>query len=253
MYADTAAGRALAARGLAGRCPSCTAPVIPKCGAFVVHHWAHRPGAECDSWYEPMTAWHWAWQQEVPPERREVVMGPHRADIVTESGGVVEVQHSGISAEVIRAREEFYGERMAWIYDATEAARLRRITVWPPARVGAGEWDRLEWDSPRRLLGVCKRPVLLDLGTGALLYLRDFHRCRVVSRESVAAWLRDGGRWDVRRVAPAVRDERPPAAPPAGPLELARQRYRATRRPADWAAYVAMVRCASGGERHSRA
>jgi hypothetical protein len=46
-------------------------------------------------------------------------MGPHRADVVTASGGVVELQHSPISPEVIAEREAFYGERMAWIFDAT--------------------------------------------------------------------------------------------------------------------------------------
>ena len=30
-----------------------------------------------------MTEWHLGWQRAVPPERREVVIAPHRADIVT--------------------------------------------------------------------------------------------------------------------------------------------------------------------------
>ena len=50
-------------------------------------------------------------------------MGPHRADIVTASGGVVEIQHSPISVDVITEREEFYGEHMAWIFDATGRQR----------------------------------------------------------------------------------------------------------------------------------
>ena len=69
-----------------------------------------------------MTEWHLGWQRAVPPERREVVMGPHRADIVTASGGVVEIQHSPVSPDVIAAREAFYGDQMAWIFDATQAA-----------------------------------------------------------------------------------------------------------------------------------
>jgi len=68
-----------------------------------------------------MTEWHLGWQAAVPAERREVVMGAHRADIVTVSGGVIEIQHSAISPTVIAEREEFYGDRMAWIFDATQA------------------------------------------------------------------------------------------------------------------------------------
>jgi hypothetical protein len=74
-----------------------------------------------------MTEWHLGWQRAVPPERREVVMGPHRADIVTATGGVVEIQHSPIPAGVIGEREAFYGDRMLWIFDCTRAD----ITVTP--------------------------------------------------------------------------------------------------------------------------
>lgn len=58
-------------------------------------------------------------------------MGSHRADIVTASGGVVEIQHSPVSPDVIAAREEFYGDQMAWIFDGTQAD----ITVWPAPAV----------------------------------------------------------------------------------------------------------------------
>jgi competence protein CoiA len=97
MYADTPAGKAEASPGLEGTCPSCGHRCRPKCGQLVTWHWAHHARADCDPWAEPLTEWHLGWQRAVPPERREVVMRPHRADIVTASGGVVEVQHSGIS------------------------------------------------------------------------------------------------------------------------------------------------------------
>jgi hypothetical protein len=86
-----------------------------------------------------MTARHWSWQLAAPPERREVVMGPHRADVVAASGGVVELQHSAISPEVIREREDFYGERMAWIFDATKQPSLytRHRRCWLTRRVAA--------------------------------------------------------------------------------------------------------------------
>ena len=130
MYADTAEGRVEAAPGLTGTCPSCGYPCRPKCGQLVIWHWAHHACADCDPWAEPMTEWHLGWQRAVPPERREVVMAPHRADIVTPSGGVVEIQHSPIPPGMIGEREAFYGDQMAWIFDATQAD----ITVWPGPR-----------------------------------------------------------------------------------------------------------------------
>ena len=127
MYAATASGRAEAAPGLQGTCPACGHPVRPRCGQVRIWHWAHHAHADCDPWSEPMTEWHLGWQRAVPPERREVVMGPHRADIVTVSGGVVEIQHSPIPADVIGERETFYGDRMLWIFNCTRA----EITVSP--------------------------------------------------------------------------------------------------------------------------
>ena len=152
-----------------------------------------------------MTEWHRGWQLAVPPERREVVMGPHRADIVTASGGVVEIQHSPISVDVITEREEFYGERMAWIFDATQAAITVRAvppvlvnrpcgcvneqcaTIWlAPGTVcicghegcrgymEARRWEpsaevRFRWKRARASLVACRRLVFLDLGDGTVL------------------------------------------------------------------------------------
>ena len=132
-------------------------------------------------------------------------MGPHRADIVTASGGVVEIQHSPISADVITEREEFYGDRMAWIFDATQAD----IAVSAPAPVLANtpcgcttstcsqiwlrpgtvcrcghpgctgymterQWStspdvRFRWKHARASLVACRRPVFLDLGNETVL------------------------------------------------------------------------------------
>ena len=109
-----------------------------------------------------MTEWHRGWQLAVPPERREVVMGPHRADIVTAPGGAVEIQHSPVSPAVIAEREQFYGERMAWIFDATRVA----ITVRPSGAAGKVQF---RWKSPRWSAGACRRLMLLDLGDGSVL------------------------------------------------------------------------------------
>lgn len=203
MYADTHLGRVEAAPGLTGTCPSCGHPCRPRCGRININHWAHHARADCDPWSESMTEWHWQWQQAVPPERREVIMGEHRADIVTVSGGVVEIQHSSISAEQIEARETFYGESMLWIFDATDAFRCGRIVI----AHRAGEWDHFRWSHGRRSIAACTRPVLLDLGKGLVARLHMINKdlycwCRPVTRESVERWMREGSSWDVRRAAP---------------------------------------------------
>src|ERR1017187_5321301 len=131
MYATAPDGARIEAvpRLKACMCPLCGSPVVAKCGLIVIWHWAHAVGGECDSWAEPMSAWHRAWQEGVPPERREVVMGPHRADVVTASGVIAELLHSAISPSVSPEREEFYGARMAWIVDATRWSEADRIGV----------------------------------------------------------------------------------------------------------------------------
>lgn len=128
----------------------------------MVWHWAHVDLEECSPYWEPMTVWHVEWQNEVPEERREIYFkGGHRADIVTKSGCVVEVQHSPIGAEIIRAREDFYGERMVWIWDARKAYEEGRITI-KTSTVGQ---LLLQW-APRvaRSVQHSQRKVFLDLG-----------------------------------------------------------------------------------------
>jgi hypothetical protein len=120
QYAMKDGSRILATKGGKAQCPQCGGNVLAKCGSIMAHHWAHL-SADCDPWAEPMTDWHLGWQSLVPPENREVVMSPHRADIRLNDGLVVEIQHSPISAEEIREREKFY-KNMIWIFDARDFA-----------------------------------------------------------------------------------------------------------------------------------
>ena len=89
MLANIAgATRTGAQPGLRGSCPVCEAEVIAKCGTINAWHWAHAAGTDCDTWAEPggMSEWHLDWQNQVPAERREIVIGNHRADMVTARG-----------------------------------------------------------------------------------------------------------------------------------------------------------------------
>jgi competence protein CoiA len=128
MYADTHLGGRRGVAGADRHLPPCGHPCRPRCGQVNVHHWAHHARADCDPWSESESAWHRGWKLAVPAERREVIIGRHRADLVTASGGVVELQHSAISSDVIEAREQFYGERMAWIFDVAGAFTAGRLT-----------------------------------------------------------------------------------------------------------------------------
>lgn len=111
--------RAPSSTGDRATCPGCALPVLAKCGDLVSHHWAHESGADCDSWSEGESDWHRAWKERFPESAREVVIGPHRADIAL-NGRVLELQHSAISTETIAEREAFYGPGMLWLFDARE-------------------------------------------------------------------------------------------------------------------------------------
>ena len=110
-------------------CPYCNASMIQRRGQINVPHFAHMKGHLCtDSWkYEEMSKWHFSWQSYYPGENQEVAvvndLGRHRADVLI-NDTVIEFQHSPISSEEFRERNEFYtacGYRVIWLFDAREA------------------------------------------------------------------------------------------------------------------------------------
>ena len=126
-YALIDGERREATRGLVGLCLGCGAPLRPRCGEVRVHHWAHHGTRHCDHWWEPETEWHRAWKDRFPGDwqerRRQAPDGEwHIADVESPHGGVLEFQHSAISLDERRSREQFYG-RMAWIVNGL---RLKR-------------------------------------------------------------------------------------------------------------------------------
>lgn len=104
-------------------CPCCGELVIPKCGDIKIHHWAHKSKENCDPWWENETEWHRQWKDNFHKECQEIVMHDettgekHVADIKTQTGIVLEFQHSPISPEEQYSREQFY-KNMIWIVDA---------------------------------------------------------------------------------------------------------------------------------------
>ena len=157
LYALNAGNRLVPATpGARGTCRGCGGVLTAKCGRILAHHWAHRCG-DCDSWAEPDHRWHLDWQSYSPPERTEVTLGAHRADIITPDGRVVEVQHSSISVDEIRERERYYGA-MAWIFDARKLYSAGRLLLYPRS-----EWVGFRWKHPHKSIAACTAPAFLDL------------------------------------------------------------------------------------------
>ena len=163
LLANVNGSRLNAIPGARGKCPACNADVIAKCGQIISWHWAHI-ASDCDPWSEPMTKWHSDWQNRFPSAWREVVLGAHRADIKVPDGPVIEFQHSSISVEEIREREDFY-RQMIWVYDARDAFDSGRITVKKGVAHGiAHRRVTFRWKQPRTTIMTCKKPVFLDMG-----------------------------------------------------------------------------------------
>jgi len=114
-------------------CPVCQGECFSKCGEIKTWHWAHKSLKECDTWYEPEGEWHYGWKKLAGLENTEIVIkkdgGIHRADIRTDRGLVVELQHSPLAPKDVRDREAFYGN-MIWVIDGTEVLKDFRIERW---------------------------------------------------------------------------------------------------------------------------
>lgn len=113
--------RSEAKSGVKGLCPMCGSAMIAKCGPRIIHHWAHASLCDCDPWWENETQWHRDWKNLFPEECREQARAApdgeiHRADIITPTGIVIEVQHSAITDAERQSREAFY-QNLVWIVD----------------------------------------------------------------------------------------------------------------------------------------
>jgi hypothetical protein len=121
QYALVESQRRQAFPGGHGICPECGAATVAKCGPRVIHHWAHAGRKDCDPWWENETAWHREWKNRFPEECREISYRAddgevHRADIVTSTGIVIEVQHSPMNDAERISREAFY-KNLVWVID----------------------------------------------------------------------------------------------------------------------------------------
>ena len=175
----------MAAPGLEARCPGCSGLVIAKCGAIRVWHWCHAHNSDCDSWYQPETQWHSGWKLRAHKACCEVVLGPHRADILGNNNTVIELQHSKISVGAIEAREAFYGN-MVWLFDAKEFAH--NIEIRFKNIVNRPSYYTFRWKRPRKSMWACQRPVYLDFGIGTDPDSRIFKIKKLHKDKNCAGW-----------------------------------------------------------------
>jgi len=110
-------------KGAKGVCPSCGSELVAKCGEVKVNHWAHKGNRTCDRWWETETDWHRSWKGKFPIDWQEVIHfdssgEKHIADVKTQTGCVLEFQHSYLNPEERRSRNAFYS-KLVWVVDGT--------------------------------------------------------------------------------------------------------------------------------------
>jgi competence CoiA-like predicted nuclease len=117
------------------KCEICSNILIPKKGNINTHHYAHKSLdiINCDDWAPKFKSdidhhWHLQWQyffennnygdiECVIKKEIDNKIFCHRADIITKTNYIIEIQHSNISDNDVVKREEFYGDKLIWIID----------------------------------------------------------------------------------------------------------------------------------------
>jgi len=151
-----------AKRGLIAVCPDCGEEVKGKSGLIITTpYFSHKPNCDCDTKYEGISQWHLDWQDSVNPQMLGISVEvsikcdgyKKRADIVTPTKTIWEVQKSPISHEECNLREKSYGN-MGWI--------IHKDLVKKTWTFGTREFDKKhttkldKWDRTT--------PVLVDTG-----------------------------------------------------------------------------------------
>lgn len=194
LYALINGQRQTARPGCIGICPGCGSQVVAKCGEINIWHWSHTSLSDCDPWYESESEWHLEWKQLAPKERCEVVIGRHRADVVSPKGIVIELQHSALSPAEVRERETYYEEHkqgIIWIVDAQEFEANLTFK-------NKGDYHSFRWKWPRKWMFAIEAPLLWDLGFDELFMVRKIYErgnCRgwgkFIERDQVTRFFED--------------------------------------------------------------
>lgn len=163
-------------RDVSGFCPLCCARLIPRIGRHRYPHWAHKPGAECDTWAEE-SAWHYNWKNEVEKKFQEIPIEKdgikHIADIRLPTGIIIEFQKRALDPNEWEAREIFYGKMMWVIYfpkDRLLESNIREIYL-PTLGDSLIEVKGL---SKRFLDSFHRFPIFLDFTDGDMFRVTEF-------------------------------------------------------------------------------
>jgi competence CoiA-like predicted nuclease len=182
-----------------GKCQLCDKNVFSRCGEINIWHWSHYKSKICDGWHEPETEWHRNWKSIFGKENSEVVIQhdgiKHIADILTNNKVVIELQNSPIQSQVIRKREDFYGERMFWILngspfeenitissDGLLTSLVQTQEGWRIIHAGQkvhntkNEQEYKEifiWSYPRKSWSVVQRNLFIDFGGPDLFWVKS--------------------------------------------------------------------------------
>jgi len=154
-----------ATKGAKGLCRYCGSDLIAKCGEVKVNHWAHKGKRNCDPWWENETEWHRSWKRKFPLDWQEVIHfddngEKHIADVKTQTGWVIEFQHSYLNPEERRARNAFYS-KLVWVVDGTRRKR-DKLQFFEALKDGAH---------------VIEKPLILRVSSGECALLREWSGC----------------------------------------------------------------------------
>jgi hypothetical protein len=144
-----------AEKGVIGYCPDCDQKLIPKCGVFKIHHWAHKSKTNCDlRYFDGMSEWHYSWQREIKnpqpginievPFKLEGDVKYKRADLKSKHGMFVEFQKSPMPFEERILRENVY-KNMFWVIhkDLQNSKIWRRVATKNNPFIFVDKFDHL--------------------------------------------------------------------------------------------------------------
>ena len=113
-------------------CPFCGKRMIPRLkGEYRMKHFAHKESCT-ETWTYDMSEWHRMWQSFFPGKTEEFMEyngKKHKADVFA-NNKVIEFQHSPMTLEEFRDRNDFYssfGYDVIWVFDLTELVEKGNI------------------------------------------------------------------------------------------------------------------------------
>lgn len=207
-------------KGAHGVCPDCHGKVVAHVGTDT-SYFSHLPRFPWDKWWEPETRWHIEWKEHFSIGQRENSIlkssKEHIADVQTLQPIVIEFQHSRLSGDNIKERENFYGD-MVWVVDASVGKNMEMFEhhlsrcqshltptitkpdILPPSLININEIWRFYWPGNSRFFRSwaapnAAKPVFLDFDSMGFWWLLSYDhdnanpRCGYVMRIAPEAFL----------------------------------------------------------------